>query len=218
MIADPLFIGSFVISLVFSLAVSLLFYIFRSLGLYAIAKRRQINKPWLAWIPVGNQWILGSISDQYQYVAKGKNKSKRKIMLALSVILYALYALFVAAYVFLIISLVKAAGTEEFTTQMIGPMVTIATLALPMCGIAIAMMVFRYMATYDLYSSCNPQNSTLFLVLSIIFSVTEPFFVFACRNMEAGMPPRKTVQPQYIPPVEETSAHTQRTEQDPWEN
>ena len=39
-------------------------YVLWSLGVYTIAKRRGIRKPWLSWIPVGNLWILGSISDQ----------------------------------------------------------------------------------------------------------------------------------------------------------
>ena len=31
----------------------------------------------------------------------------------------------------------------------------------------------------------------LFLVLSILFGVTEPFFLFFSRNKDDGMPPRK---------------------------
>ena len=41
-------------------------YVFTSLALYTIAKRRGINHPWLSWIPVANVWILGSIADQYR--------------------------------------------------------------------------------------------------------------------------------------------------------
>lgn len=44
-----------------SLAFSAVTYILQSLGLYTVAKRRGINNPWLAWLPIGNVWILGSI-------------------------------------------------------------------------------------------------------------------------------------------------------------
>ena len=64
-------------------------------------------------------------------------------------------------------------------------------LCLPMAGIAIAAAVVRYIAMYDIYTSCDPQNNILFLVLSILFSVTEPFFLFFSRNKDGGMPPRK---------------------------
>ena len=60
----------------------------------------------------------------------------------------------------------------------------------------IAVLVIRYIAMYDLYTSCTPQNNVLFLVLSIFFSVTEPFFVFFIRNKDEGMPPRRQ-QPRF---------------------
>ena len=37
-------------------------YVVTSLSLHAMAKGRFIEKAWLAWIPVGNLWILGSIA------------------------------------------------------------------------------------------------------------------------------------------------------------
>ena len=61
-------------------------YVLVALGLYTIAKRRGIRKPWLAWIPVANMWLLGCISDQYRYVARNQEKSKRKLMLTLTII------------------------------------------------------------------------------------------------------------------------------------
>ena len=71
----------------------------------------------------------------------------------------------------------------------------VTALCMLLIGISIATMVIRYMAMYDIYNSCSPQNSVVFLVLSILFSITEPFFLFFTRNKDDGMPPRK--QPVY---------------------
>ena len=46
------------------LMIRLIFHIFRSVGLYRIAKSRGIRRAWLAWVPVGNAWLQGNISDQ----------------------------------------------------------------------------------------------------------------------------------------------------------
>ena len=62
-----------------------------------------------------------------------------------------------------------------------------------MAGAGIAKAVVYYMAMYDLYTSCSPENNVLFLVLSIVFRVTEPFFIFFNRNHDMGMPPRRAV-------------------------
>ena len=74
-------------------------------------------------------------------------------------------------------------------------------------ALTIWLLVCEFMALYDLYRSCDPENSVLFLVFSILFSVTMPFFIFACRKKDLGMPPRKQpaqpVIPQTIEPEED---------------
>ena len=51
--------------------------------------------------------------------------------------------------------------------------------------------VIRYMALYDVYMSMDPSNGVLFLVLSIFFPITEPFFLLLNRDKDKGMPPRR---------------------------
>ena len=81
------FLIVYLIMMLFYSAFGILSYVLSSLGTYTIANRRGIKNAWLAWIPVGSSWILGSISDHYQ-AAKGKNKRKRVALLTLEIILY----------------------------------------------------------------------------------------------------------------------------------
>jgi len=173
--------------LLFSFAFSILCYVLQSLGLYTVADRRGIRHAWLAWLPVGNFWLLGSISDQYQYVAKGKIRSRRKVLLGLSIALVGMYLLFVAGLVVLAIS--SAFGAIE-TGAVVGALLFILGI-FAFVVVAVVLCVLQYVAYYDLFKSCEPGNAVLYLVLSIIFSVTLPFFVFACRKKDLGMPPRK---------------------------
>ena len=188
---------------VYSLVVSSLgiaAYVLRALGLYSIAKRRGINHPWMSWVPVLDLWVLGCISDQYQYVVNGKVKNKRKWMLGLNIalaVLYIAFFVFCGVAVFSALSgITGSMGTEKLVAALIGPAVGLLLGLIPLVGIAIALMVIRYIALYDLYTSCTPQNNVLFLVLSIFFSVTEPFFLFFIRTKDEGMPPRRQ-QPQF---------------------
>ena len=173
-------------------------YILSSLAIYGISKRRGLNNPWLAWIPVVNCWLLGSISDQYRYVVKGENKSKRKVLLILS-ILKGVFA--VAMVVMATVSVGGILGNLGrgrymdpaglLQSNVLGPALSVLGLALPLAGVAIAYVVVRFMALYDVYKSLDPNNCVLYLVLSIVFKVTEPFFLFFNRNKDEGMPPRK---------------------------
>ena len=102
-------------------------YVLSALGLYTIAKRRGLNHPWLAWIPVASAWIVGSLSDQYRYVVNGENKSKRKVLLTLNIITTVLSLVMVACGIGMVAqALIGAAGgidEEAMVQAVIGPLV-----------------------------------------------------------------------------------------------
>ena len=164
--------------------------------LYTIAKRRGLNHAWLSWIPVANVWILGSIADQYRYVARGEIKSKRKVLLTLNIISAVLTAVMVCLCVVAVVGAFSGAimGRPEdvILQNLLGTLAGMLGLIVPILGVAIAAAIIRYMALYDLYSSCDPDNKTVFLVIGILFGITEPVFLFLCRNKDLGMPPRRT--------------------------
>ena len=205
----------YIIYMLAAFAMGIAAYVLRSLGTYTIAKRRGINHPWFSWIPVLDAWILGCISDQYQYVVKGKNKSKRKWLLILNIVLAVLYVVMLVCFGVMVVNTVTGvnsfASEEELAMGMMGPMMGVFGMCIPLMGVAIAVMVLRYMALYDLYTSCTPQNNVLFLVLSILFSVSEPFFIFFSRKKDGGMPPRREAPRPEIPaqPVYERPVYEQ---------
>lgn len=165
---------------------SLASYILTAVALYAMASRRGLRKPWLAWIPVLNCWLLGSLSDQYQYVVKGQNRSKRKWLLVLNILKSVLWLLLIVLAAVAVSMLFL-----EDASQVIGLVVALLGLLVPLAGVGIAYVVIRYMALYDIFRSLDPDNSTLYLVMSILFNPTEPFFLFFNRDKDKGMPPRK---------------------------
>jgi len=176
-------------------------YVLSALTFYTVATRRGIRKAWLSWIPVLNVWILGSLSDQYRYVVKGQIKSKRKILLAfhLTTVLCGavVFGTTVYAVTETVMNIMRGSSNHMILNLITGPVITAACVSLPIFALSIASAVIRYMALYDIYTSMDPANNVLFLVLSIFFSVTEPFFLFFNRNKDLGMPPRKQ------PPVQE---------------
>jgi len=206
MIEEYLHSGAYLFGLIgnlFGSVINIALYVLSALGMYTIARRRGIHNPWLAWIPVANCWITGSISDQYRYVVKGQYKSKRKALLAMSIVQAVLVVAAVVLAGMMVFRVVNGIMFNISENQMMEnlmiPAVGMALLCLPLMGVGIALCVVRYMAMYDLYTSCSPQNNVMFLVLSIVFHVTEPFFVFFNRHKDAGMPPRRETPQYHIP-------------------
>ena len=188
-------------SLVFSSVgptLSLVAYVFSALAIYTIAQRRGIRKPWLAWIPIVNIWILGSLSDQYRYVVKGEVKSRRKVLLTLSIINSVLTAAAVIRLIVMIVSFftgsMQGMNENAMGRLLMEGVLTSLAISVPMLILSIVKLVFECMALYDVYSSCDPANNVLYLVLSIIpgiSQITRPLFLFLCRNQDGGMPPRR---------------------------
>lgn len=170
----------------------ILLYAIQAYGLSVIAKRRGLKKPWLAWIPVCNMYLLGSLSDQYQYVAKGRVRNRRKVIAGLSIAVVVLGMAAVMCYVFALVN--SFAGQMQPTHEgMIAPFLS----ALGVVGIlelaSLILVVFQYISLYDLYRSCEPNNSVAYLILSILFPAVMPILVFLRRSDDKGMPPRRIV-------------------------
>lgn len=170
-----------------SLLISLLClvcYVLMSVAVYTIAKRRELKSPWLAWIPVANSWLLGSIADQYRYVTRGENKSKRKVLLVLSA-LCAVLAVVICAFLvqsFLRTAHVVLSGTAYSEDQLMqaakGPIMAALNLVLPLLGGTLAYIIVYYLTLWDVYQSLDPMKSTVYLVLSILFVFPPVFFLF----------------------------------------
>lgn len=182
--AAGLIVGLFLIVYFLMMAVSVISYVLSSLGSYRIAKRRGIHHAWLAWIPVGCNWLLGSISDHYQYVVKHKVTKRRRIQLILNVIL---------AGISVAVGIIVAMTTIFFESSAVSIALAVVAYFVVLC-LSIAIMVISYICYYDLFQSCKPENTVLFLILGVLFSVTLPFFVFACSKHDKGMPAKREPQ------------------------
>ena len=218
-----------------TIGVGIASYILHALGLYTIAKRREIKHPWMAWVPVLDLWTLGSVSDQFQYVTQGLIRNRRKLLIGLRIAFAVLWIVMVCFYIGMFVNMIIQIPNFEYMDEsqalsmLGGPAIGMAITGFIMSGVSVVTTVFTYICAYNLFASCQPKYKTLFLVLSIIFPVTYAFFVFACRNKDLGMPPRRNAVPQqpvYTQPVYQQPAYQQAQPEalpaqprpEPWEN
>lgn len=186
----------------------LVMYILESWGLHKLAKDRQIRHGWLAWLPLGYDWILGSIADHYHYVAKGHVRTRRKTLLGLSLAILILLLAQVSCLICYFGYLFQWFAIDYFVAVQLYAAAELIQLAIAVLNLIL--VIRRYIALHDLYASCEPDGAAAYLVISIILPITKPFFVFSCRKKEYGMPPRKPVmsvpttwQPPEIPTLDE---------------
>lgn len=181
-----------VISAVVSFLVSLVVYVITAGTLYTIAERRGIDKPWLAWIPVCQLYLLGAISDHYQLIARYTTTNNRKTLLWLQIVMLVLLALALLLAGDAMIQTARMDTTVpsyiDVWEHVVLDLKGIVVVALLLFVTAVLTVGTEYVALYDLYRSCDPDNSVLYLVLSIFLSITMPVFLLIVCDRDAGMP------------------------------
>ena len=146
----------------------------------------------------GQEWLLGSLSDQYQYLAKGKIRYNRRWLLGLSIPINVVSA---AAWVIFVIALPFIFSSDSFLPYLevfasTDPATTLYTGFMGILNlVSIGFVVFRSLALYDLFSSSYPRYKIPLLLLSILIDNTTPILIFAVRDNDSGMPPRRVAIP-----------------------
>ena len=176
-------------------------YVMQGFGISAKARHRGIEKPWLAWIPYANTWLFGKLSDQYREMLTGEDPGLRKRLLAQKIIYmaskvaaigYAILWYFGSAALMIVCELAMGEDNKPIVMLII---IALGVGLLFMIAVTLLLKVFylitQYRGLFDLYRSSNPNTSTLFFVISLVFFFTAipmSICVFLDRHKEFGMP------------------------------
>ena len=169
------------IILLISCAISIAIYLFQAIGLYKMGKRLNISAPFLAFIPVANIYVLGRVA---QEPVDGKKRLPYGwILLGLSLGTDLIGFSSLMGTVRAIIQFGAGSNIEDLLEAFVMSYMAKSVLS---AAASIAYTVFYYIAIYYLFKNFNPENATLFTVLSIFFGFLTPFFIFASRNKPIG--------------------------------
>lgn len=176
-------------------------YVFQSIGLFRMAKNIGLNHAWMAWVPVLSTYTLGKIGSKY---IKKDGRPSAKFggwLLALEIAMVILLIGMIVAVVFLVINAIgMESGTNATSeTAFFGSLLIFVLVYLVFFAVAIAYSIIYYIALWRTFSIFDNSNATVFLVISIIFSVTLPFFIFAIRNNRPSFTYAERIG--FIPPV-----------------
>ena len=179
--------GIVMIALAIGICIGAVFYVVQALAMYQMATRRKISNPWLAWVPVGNLWILGSLSDQYAYLTQARNQRRRILMPVLKAVCVVASILSISLRPFVNAHIIPHGGTFPYGIYtLVGSIASVVYV-----GTSVAYLIYYCICLYNIYRSCDPSTATVYLVISILFPVACPFLLLSSRKHEMGMPPRR---------------------------
>ncbi len=155
-------------------------YIMSSLGLYRLAKRRGISKPWLAWIPVANAWTVGAVADEYDEKC-GFKRNWRRVLLTLSIVIVGgviLWYVAMLGFMFSQMDNMYSMNMGAFLAVFIPSYIII--LAAALC--AMALIACRAVCLFKIYESTVPEKPLKYLLLSLLVPLAEAICLIRCAD------------------------------------
>lgn len=159
-------------------------YVLSALGAYTVAKHRGVKNAWLAWLPVGNSYVYGALSDDVVSLRGIPKKYRSRVLLPVldGCVVGGIILLFV-----IMISMIYSVMPLSDTAVSAAPFVQIPFMMLFVLlidGVMIASRVFASIALYPVYREyCLPGTSLAFAICGGIFGL-HGIFLFAIRNKQ----------------------------------
>lgn len=157
-------------------------YILQSLSLHTLARRRGIASPWLAWLPYGNYWIIGSIARDYDK----QNKIQRrwdKTLLTLSIVFTASYFIFYLAFIIgVIVATLNIDTTVMLEETYVTLIIAFLLAMIPIIIVATALQIITYICFFKIFESTVPEKALKYFLISLLVPLAQPICLFLCRN------------------------------------
>ena len=188
------FIGAIAVSAVIGIAI----YLLESISVYKMAKSAEIKNLWLVFIPVANDWVFGTLAEKY----KKKNGTKSaRFGIILPVLEGIVFIESIALTIFTVISVKEITGyaldavntSAEMAPEQFMSLIPVIILYFALMAVANAYAVVFFIALWRVYSSFDKSNATLYIVLSVIFTISVPIILFIIRNRKPEFDPHNNV-------------------------
>lgn len=188
------FIGAIAVSAVIGIAI----YLLESISVYKMAKSAEIKNPWLAFVPVANDWVFGTLAEKY----KKKNGTKSaRFGIILPVLEGIVLIEAIALTIFTVISVKEITGyaldavntSAEMAPEQFMSLIPVIILYFALIAVAISYAVVFFIALWRVYSSFDKSNATLYIVLSVIFTISVPIILFIIRNRKPEFDPHNNI-------------------------
>lgn len=187
------FISNYSISInIFIITVT---FVLTGIAYYLLAKKRNISKAWIAWIPVVQIYMVGKISDDIN--AKYNKKTHRArwtLIFTIAYIAFLVIAIFfIATLLVSIISSIDLSSlnlistdfsSEELNSELLtnsqsiitsflsgintGLIITALISGIVFVVTAIISMVFQIISWYSVYNEYDSKKASIYLVVAII--------------------------------------------------
>lgn len=179
-------------------------YIFQSIALTRVGRRRGIKRAWLIWIPIANSWALGALADEYDARLGLKRRFRVLLLVVLLVFIGAYVAMFGSiSAIEPIIENIESYDVEQIFSVLFKLVVGVYSFAIGISFVGIVYSALTYICIYKIFESLSPKRCVLHFILGLFIPLYMAICLFCLRNK--GYP-----YPDEIPVLPETPAEIEK--------
>ena len=175
------YIGAFWAMYAVIMLLSFAMYIMQAIAFMRMAKKVGIKRSWLAFIPIGDLYIMGRIAD----AGKEKHKHTRRLM-GTTIVFAIVYVLMIAL---LVSSVVANPMADTIEPSYLIPMIL---LALVILVVSICLIVFEFIVLYKICDNFGGDNGALYFIGVVLGMFLMPVVTVVLFLILSGKTPRVT--------------------------
>ncbi len=176
-------VGFILLFYVLVLGISLADYILRSLGQLRLAKKMGVSHSWLSWIPIGREWILGSLVDAVDR-KRGLNRRWRVAILVTELLMFfSVVIYYVALIVVTVIGI--GMGFSDIVMSFL-PLFMVYIGMIPLMLSSVALIVLQVACEYKIYDELCPAKTVKYLLLSFLVPMAYGIFLLRLAKHYEG--------------------------------
>lgn len=187
-------------------------YIMNALALNKIASRRQIPNPWMAWLPIASDWLIGNIADEYD----GRNGIKRKwrvVLLTLSLIsIVGLIIMYVAMFAYIFVTALASTYAEPEVAELLGIFVIFYIFLIVLSTVAVTQSFCKAICVYKIFESTVPEKAVKYLLLYLLVPLAGAICLLKCKDKGYPEPMIEPTTEVMEEPVAEPTSDNEPTE------
>ena len=163
------------------LVLSLAMYVMQAIAFMKMAKKVGVNNAWLAFIPIGDLYIMGRIADAGQE----KHKHTRRLMGA-TIVFAILYAAMIA------VAIASVVADPMADTLGMPYLIPIIILTLAILAVAICLIIFEFIVLYKMCDNFGGNNGVLYFIGVILGMFLMPIVTVILFLILSGKTPKVT--------------------------
>lgn len=160
-------------------------YIVNALGLYRAAKASGINNSWLAWIPVANIWVLGSVTDVIDTNYGLKRRWSKALLGTYIGVFVTIIPAYITMFAFIIMTSLSGASNEFATATMIMFFIFYVFIIIA-AMVSVVNQAISFVCLYKIFEKTVPEKSLKYLILSILVPFATGICLMKCYPQTTG--------------------------------